>query len=215
MSLESVRQRVRAACETAGRDPESVTLVAVSKRHSVEKIREAYDHGQRVFGESYAQELVEKAEVLSSLDGIQWRMIGHLQRNKAKRVVAVASAIDSVDSLRLAEALDRHARDAQRVIEVCIQVNVGAESQKAGVGLDALDALVDGVRNLSALKLTGLMAIPPASGDARPHFQTLRAAAERLELSTLSMGMSGDLEAAIAEGATMVRVGTAIFGTRS
>lgn len=214
MSLESVRQRVRAACEAAGRDPESVTLVAVSKRHSVEKIRDAYDHGQRVFGESYAQELVEKAEALS-LEGIQWRMIGHLQRNKAKRVVAVASAIDSVDSLRLAEALDRHAREAQRVIEVCIQVNVGAESQKAGVALDALDALVEGVRNLSALKLAGLMAIPPASGDARPHFQTLREAAERLELSTLSMGMSGDLEAAIAEGATMVRVGTAIFGTRS
>lgn len=214
VSLGAVRARIERACEAVGRDPSEVTLVAVSKTHPVEKIREAYELGQRVFGESYAQELVAKAEALQ-LDGIEWRMIGHLQRNKAKRVVGVATAVDSVDSLRLAAAIDRHARDADRIVDVCIEVNVAAEPQKAGVTLDALDALVGSVRELDALRLEGLMTVPPAEGDPRPCFAALREAAERHGLKTLSMGMSGDLEQAIAEGATMVRIGTAIFGPRT
>lgn len=213
LKLEAVRERIRRACEASGRDPGEVTLVAVSKNHSAEAIREAYALGQRVFGESYAQELVAKAEALQ-LEGIEWRMIGHLQRNKAKRVVSVATAVDSVDSLRLAKAIDRHARDAGRVVDVCIEVNVAAEPQKAGVTLDALDALIAELRALDALRLRGLMTIPPAEGDPKPCFRALRNAAERNSLPTLSMGMSGDLEEAIAEGATMVRIGTAIFGPR-
>ena len=213
LGLDAVRSRIVRACEMVGRDASEVTLVAVSKTFGVDAIRAAYDAGQRVFGESYAQELVHKAEALSFPD-LEWRMIGHLQRNKAKRVVGVARAIDSVDSSRLAHAIDRHARDAGRTIEVCIEVNVAAEAQKSGVRIGALDALVAEVRGLDALRLTGLMTVPPAEGDPRPVFRALREAAERLELPALSMGMSGDLEAAIAEGATMVRVGTAIFGAR-
>ena len=213
--LEAVRQRIARALATAGREPGSVRLVAVSKRHPLEAIREAYAAGQRVFGESYAQELEAKASALSDLE-IEWRFIGHLQRNKAKVVVAAGAGVDSVDSRRLATALHQRASDAGAVLGVRVQVNVAGEHQKAGVAPAELDALIAHVRALGSLRLEGLMTIPPAGEpeDARPYFRALASLADRYELPVRSMGMSGDLEVAVAEGATEVRVGTAVFGPR-
>ena len=216
--LQAVRARIARAAEAAGRDPESVHLVAVSKRHPAEAIRAAFAAGQRVFGESYAQELESKAAELTDLEGLEWRFIGHLQRNKAKVVVAAGAAVDSLDSPRLADALAKRVRSAEggRVVPIRIQVNVAGEAQKAGVDPAELDALVQRVRELPELRLEGLMTIPPAGDpeDARPHFRALVALADRYGLPVRSMGMSGDLEVAVAEGATEVRIGTAIFGPR-
>jgi len=213
--LEAIRARIESATEAAGRAPGSVRLIAVSKRHPPEAIREAHAAGQRIFGESYAQELEAKAAALSDLD-LEWRFIGHLQRNKAKVIVAAGASVDSVDSPRLAKELHKRASAERVVMPVRIQVNVAGESQKSGVDPSTLDALVDRVRTLDALRLDGLMTIPPAGDpeDARPHFSALVALADRFELPVRSMGMSGDLEVAIAEGATEVRVGTAVFGPR-
>lgn len=213
--LEGVRARIERAVAAAGREPGSVRLVAVSKRHTPEAIREAYAAGQRVFGESYAQELETKAAALTDLD-LEWRFIGHLQRNKAKVVVGTGAGVDSVDSPRLATELHKRASADGRVIGVRLQVNVAGEDQKSGVEPSALAELVAHVRGLEGLRLEGLMTIPPAGEpeDARPHFQALVALADRYELPVRSMGMSGDLEVAIAEGATEVRVGTSVFGPR-
>ncbi|MBO6938959.1 MAG: YggS family pyridoxal phosphate-dependent enzyme [Deltaproteobacteria bacterium] len=213
--LAAVRARIDRAVAAAGREPGSVRLVAVSKRHPVEAIREAHAAGQRVFGESYAQELERKAAALSDLE-LEWRFIGHLQRNKAKVVVAAGAGVDSIDSPRLATAIHKRASADGVVVGVRIQVNVAGEAQKSGVATDALDALVDHVRGLDGLRLEGLMTIPPDGEpeDARPHFRALAALADRYELPVRSMGMSGDLEVAIAEGATEVRIGTAVFGQR-
>lgn len=215
--LATVRRRIEAACEDGGRDPSSVHLVAVSKVHPAERIREAYEAGQRDFGENYVQEMRSKAEALSDLPDLRFRLIGHLQRNKAKDAVAVASAVETVDSVRLAEALARRAEAAQRRLEVLLQVNVGGEAHKAGCEPDHLDELVRAARRLSALELRGLMTVPPWSDDperSRPFFARLRELAAAHGLPELSMGMTHDLEVAVAEGATIVRVGTAIFGPR-
>lgn len=213
--LQSVRDRIARAAEAAGRDPRTVQLIAVSKRHSAEAIRAAHAAGQRIFGESYAQELEAKAAELADLD-LEWRFIGHLQRNKAKVVVAAGAAVDSVDSPRLARELHKRASREDTLVPVHIQVNVAREEGKSGVDRSALEALVAEVRGLESLRLDGLMTIPPAGDpeDARPHFRALVALADRFELPVRSMGMSGDLEVAIAEGATEVRVGTAVFGPR-
>lgn len=213
--LAAVRDRIARAAESAGRDPASVQLIAVSKRHPVASIREAHAAGQRIFGESYAQELEAKAQELSDLE-LEWRFIGHLQRNKAKVIVAAGAAVDSVDSPRLARAIHKRASGEGVIIPVRIQVNVAREERKSGVDPDELDVLVGEVRALESLRLDGLMTIPPAGDpeDARPHFRSLVALADRYELPVRSMGMSGDLEVAIAEGATEVRVGTAVFGPR-
>ncbi len=213
--LDAVRARIASAAEAAGRDPAAVQLIAVSKRHPAAAIREAHEAGQRIFGESYAQELEAKAQELSDLD-LEWRFIGHLQRNKAKVVVAAGAAVDSVDSPRLARALHKRANQEGAIVPVRIQVNVAREERKSGVDPDTLDALVSEVRELESLRLDGLMTIPPAGDpeDARPHFRELARLADRYELPVRSMGMSADLEVAIAEGATEVRVGTAVFGPR-
>lgn len=213
--LASVRARIEAAVAAAGREPGSVRLVAVSKRHPPEAIREAHAAGQRIFGESYAQELEAKAAALADLD-LEWRFIGHLQRNKAKVVVGAGAGVDSVDSRRLASALHKRASGEGAVLGVRIQVNVAGEAQKSGVDPAELDSLVAHVGGLDALRLEGLMTIPPAGDpeDARPHFRALVAHAARHGLPVRSMGMSSDLEVAIEEGATEVRVGTAIFGPR-
>lgn len=215
--LGAVRERIARACERAGREPSSVRLVAVSKVHGPEMIRAAYDAGQRDFGENYVQEMVGKARALAELRDLRWRFIGHLQRNKAKHVVEVARAVETVDSTRLAEALDRRARAQGARLEVLLQVNVGGEARKSGCAPGEVDALVAAVRGLEALELRGLMTVPPHTGDpegARPFFRTLRLLAERHALAELSMGMTHDLEVAVEEGATIVRVGTAIFGAR-
>lgn len=212
--LAEVRQRIEAACRAAKRDPESVELVAVSKRHPPEAIRAAYDAGQRTFGESYAQELAEKRKALGIPDATM-RFIGHLQSNKASVVVDHADAVDTVHSAKLARALAKHATGRERPLEVLIQVDFGQETSKSGVRPAALPALIAEVRAEPMLDLRGLMTLPPADLEqARSCFAALRGLAETHGLRTLSMGMSDDLEVAIAEGSTQVRVGTAIFGPR-
>lgn len=214
--LDAVHQRIHAACASAGRDPKSVVLVAVSKKHSADAVRAAYARGQRVFGENYVQELVEKAAALSDLRDIEWHLIGHLQRNKAKDVVRIDAVVETVDSERLALALAERARAENKTLSVMLQVNVAGEAQKSGVAYAEAEALAAAVRKYERLSLIGLMTVPPDEGaDAsRPHFARLRELAEQLGVSGLSMGMSADLEAAIEEGATHVRVGTSIFGAR-
>lgn len=229
--LEQVRERIERACARAGRSSSEVTLVAVSKTHPAEAVREAYAAGQRVFGENYVQELSEKSAALADLEGLRWHFIGHLQRNKVKDVARVGAligaerspsrsgatvVIETVDSARLAIEIDKRA--AASKVPVLLQVNVAGEAQKSGCTPDELETLVRAVRELEHLELRGLMTVPPlgeAPEASRPHFARLRALAERHGLGELSMGMSADLEVAIEEGATLVRVGTAIFGARA
>lgn len=215
--LTAVRARMRDACARAGRAPESVRLVAVSKRHSPQAMREAYALGQREFGENYVQELAHKAAALADLPDLRLRLIGHLQRNKVKDVLRAGASVDTLDSLRLGEALAERAGLAGQVVEVLVQVNLAGEPQKSGVREGELPALVAAIQRLPALRVQGLMTVPPAelAPDAlRAHFRRLRELAIGLHLPELSMGMSDDLELAIEEGATMIRVGTAVFGPR-
>lgn len=219
--LAEVRARVAAACDRAGRDPAGVTLVAVSKTHDAALVREAYAAGQRDFGENYVQELVAKRDALADLGELRWHFIGHLQTNKARALAAFVHAVHTVDSPRLAAELDRRAATAGRVIDVFVQVNVGGEAQKSGCAPDELPAVLDALAPLASLRLRGLMTVPPHTEDpdeAAPYFAALRelrdAHGGAARLPELSMGMTHDLEAAISEGATVVRVGTAIFGAR-
>jgi PLP dependent protein len=215
-SLTRVRARIAAAAERVGRDPAHVRLVAVSKQHPPELVRAAHALGLRDFGENHVQALARKAAVLGDLPGLRWHMVGHLQRNKAKDVARVAHAVHSLDSVRVAEALARRT-DQGRPLEVLIQVNVGGETQKSGCAPVELDALVAAVRALPSLHLTGLMTVPPHTDDpdgARPFFKALASMAGRHGLPELSMGMTHDLEVAVEEGATVVRIGTALFGAR-
>lgn len=214
--LKSVQVRIAAACAAAQRNVSEVKLVAVSKMHPAAAIREAYALGQRSFGENYVQELVKKSNELSDLRDIEWHLIGHLQRNKVKEVTRITHVVETVDSERLALAIAERATYEKKIQNVLIQVNVGGEGQKSGCLVSELAALVATVRAQASLNLRGLMTVPP-EGDAettRPYFAQLRSLAAREGLHELSMGMSGDLEAAIAEGATSIRVGTAIFGQR-
>jgi pyridoxal phosphate enzyme (YggS family) len=210
--LTRVRERIAAACARAGRDPAGLRLVAVSKTQPLDKLREAAAAGQRIFGENYAQELREKAD---ALPGCEWHFVGALQTNKARLVVGRAALIHTCDRIALAQELSKRARNAGLVQPVLLEVNVGREPQKAGALPEDTPALLAEVRALPGLRCEGLMCIPPASGDPRPHFRALRELAQRLGLAELSMGMSADYETAIEEGATLVRVGTAIFGERS
>lgn len=214
--LRAVRERILRACQAAGRDPAEVKLLAVSKFQPSSAIREAYALGQREFGENYAQELAEKAAELKDLPDLRFRFIGGLQRNKLKLLVPLGCAVETLASASTARALHERALAAGKHIEVMLQVNVSGESQKGGVLPEELSALVAEVRSLSSLSLTGLMTIPRADDPsaARASFRRLRALAQAQGLLELSMGMSDDLELAIAEGATRVRVGTAIFGPR-
>jgi PLP dependent protein len=211
--LAVVRARIREAATRSGRDPSDLTLVAVSKRHPAEAIREAYAEGQRDFGENYAQELEEKARALADLPDLRLHFIGHLQRNKAKLVAPNVALVHTIDSLALAQAIERRAEG--NAPKLLIQVNVAGEAQKSGVAPDAVEGLRDAIARETSLEVEGLMTIPPAEGDPRPHFTALAALARRLGLRELSMGMSDDLEDAVAAGATLVRVGTAIFGPRA
>jgi pyridoxal phosphate enzyme (YggS family) len=212
----SVHARIRVACERAGRDPASVQLIAASKFQSLEAIRRAYEVGQRDFAENYVQELVTKADALADLTELRWHLIGHLQRNKIKEVVRVGCSVQTLDSVRLIEALASRAEPA-RAIDVLLQVNIAHEPQKAGVLPDDLGPLVTAARAAPGLQLRGLMTVPKPSddpGETRAYFRRLRELASEFGLRELSMGMSGDLELAIEDGATQVRVGTALFGAR-
>ena len=216
-ALAAVRARMFAACERVGRDVSSVTLVAVSKRQSLAAMRAAYALGQRDFGENYVQELVRKADALAALPDIRWHLIGRLQSNKVKDVVRIGCTVHTLDSVRTAELLDKRASAAGKNLPVLIQVNLADESQKAGVGPSDVAPLAAAVRAMPSLTVCGLMAIPNVDASveqSRTHFANLRALAEQVGLLQLSMGMSHDFELAIEEGATMVRVGTAIFGER-
>jgi PLP dependent protein len=220
--LAGIRGRVVDAARRAGRDPSSVTLLAVSKGQPVSAIREAYDAGQRDFGESYAQELAHKAIELADLADLSFHFIGRLQRNKARDVARVAVSVHAVDREALAIELSKRAVDASRQLSVYLEVNVSGEASKGGAAPDEVEALASQVEALPGLSLSGLMTIPPATDDperARPVFAELRRLRDRLlpshpRLAGLSMGMTSDFEVAIAEGATVVRVGTAIFGPR-
>lgn len=221
-ALNEIRSRIERACAASGRDPRSVTLVAVSKTHPPEAIRAAYQAGQRDFGENYAQELATKREALADLTDLRWHFIGALQSNKAKLVVPGCVLVHAVDRESVAEALGKRAAAAGTLAEALLEVNVGDEASKAGVSPEHVEGLVRQWSKRPSLRLRGLMCIPPpcdAPDDARPYFRRLRALRDALqplhpELELLSMGMSGDFEAAIAEGATHVRVGSAIFGAR-
>ena len=219
--LAAVRARIAAAERTYGRPPGAVTLLAVSKAQPAAAITAAYEAGQRDFGESYLQEALPKLTALAGTD-IRWHFTGALQSNKTQAVARHFAWVHSLDRLKLAERLNAQRPAQLPALNVCIQVNVGGEPQKAGVEPARLPDLARAVAALPRLHLRGLMCLPPATEDfaaQRRHFRALREASDDLRqggfaLDTLSMGMSQDLEAAIAEGATLVRVGTALFGAR-
>ncbi len=223
-NLERVRERIRAACRRSGRASDEVRLIAVSKTVPPELIREAYQAGMRDFGENRVQEVAAKREKLTDLEAT-WHLIGHLQSNKAKLAVQLFDWVQSVDSLHVAEKLDQCAADNGRRIPVLLEVNLGQEASKFGVEEAEVFKLAAAVGGLSALELRGLMALPPLlenPEEVRPFFRRLRELARRIDdqklpgvsMRELSMGMSHDFEVAIEEGATIVRVGTAIFGPR-
>jgi pyridoxal phosphate enzyme (YggS family) len=208
--LAAVRERIARACDRARRDPASVLLVAVSKLQPLDLLREALAAGHSAFGENYAQELREKADALPA----EWHFLGALQTNKAKYVVGRAALVHTCDRLALAQELAKRASARGLVQRVLVEVNLANEPQKGGARPDQVEDLVRELRAMPALRCEGLMCIPPAEGDPRRWFRELRQMRDRLGLGHLSMGMSADFEAAIEEGATVVRVGTAIFGER-
>jgi pyridoxal phosphate enzyme (YggS family) len=220
--LARVQERIAAACRQSGRDAAEVRLLAVSKGQPLGALQAVAAAGQRCFGESYAQEAVEKVRQLDC-PGCEWHFIGPLQSNKAHSVAQYFDWVHSIDRSKIAAALSRHRAADRPPLQACLQVNISGEASKSGVALADLPALADRVAALPGLRLRGLMAIPRPTRDPaaqRAAFRQLREAWEGLRsrghaLDTLSMGMSDDLEAAIAEGSTLVRVGTAIFGPRS
>jgi len=214
MTLSAITDRLRTAELQAGRTPGSVTLIAVSKVQTEDRVRAVLDQGQRVFGENRVQEAQGRwAAFEQDYTDLSLHLIGPLQTNKARAAVEMFDAIHTVDRLKLAQALARLADERGACPDLFVQVNTGAEPQKAGVLPDEADALIADARALS-LPLVGLMCIPPASADPAPHFRDLAAIAARNGLTGLSMGMSDDFETAVAHGATHIRVGSAIFGAR-
>lgn len=222
-NLEQVRSNIVRACEAVGRDPGEVTLVAVSKTKPVSLLQEAYDAGARVFGENKVQEIIDKYDKLPG--DIQWHMIGHLQRNKVKYIVDKVSMIHSVDSLRLAIAIEQEAAKHELRVPVLIEVNVAEEESKFGVKMDEVIPLLLQICDFSHLEVRGLMTIAPFVENPESNREIFRQlkklsvdiAAKNINnitMSVLSMGMTGDYEVAVQEGATMVRVGTGIFGER-
>ncbi|SPA38341.1 Conserved hypothetical protein, UPF0001 family; putative racemase [Cupriavidus taiwanensis] len=222
-NLQAVRQGIAAAAQQAGRQPADVALLAVSKTVSPDRIRAAYAAGQREFGENYVQEGIDKIAALADLRGhLQWHFIGPLQSNKTRPVAEHFDWVHTIDRLRIAERLSAQRPAGMPALQVCIQVNISGEASKSGVAPAEVPALAHAVAALPNLRLRGLMAIPEPAHDCaaqRRPFAAMRAMlqalrADGLALDTLSMGMSGDMDAAIAEGATLVRIGTAIFGAR-
>jgi pyridoxal phosphate enzyme (YggS family) len=227
-NIESIHERIAAAASRAGRNPKEIALMAVSKTHPPERIREAYEAGLRVFGENRIQEFASKIGALQNLPDAEWHMIGHLQTNKASKATELFHAVDSVDSLKLAEKLDAAARQLGKKLSLLLEINVGGEAAKSGVAPDspALDELLIAAPRLDSLQFRGLMTVPPFTDDpqdARPYFRKLRELRDNIaarkhpgvNMDVISMGMSHDFEVAIEEGSTCVRVGTAIFGERT
>jgi PLP dependent protein len=226
-SVVRVRERIAAAAARVGRDPHSVTLMAVSKTVEPERIRQAIAAGIRMLGENRVQEFEGKFPSSEDRKGAEWHLIGHLQSNKARKAVELFEAIDSLDSVRLAEKLNHAAAELAKTLPVLIEINAGGEGSKTGIPLDSpeLEELLSAMPRFEHLQVRGLMAVPPFTSHpdaARPYFRLLRdlrdsIAARRLprvQMDVLSLGMSHDFEVAIEEGSTCVRVGTAIFGER-
>ncbi|MFB3830011.1 MAG: YggS family pyridoxal phosphate-dependent enzyme [Bryobacteraceae bacterium] len=212
--VAAVRARIEGAAARARRDPAAITLVAVTKTFPAAVVCAAYALGLRVFGENYIQEFEAKAPALAGLESAEFHFIGHLQSNKARRAAELFGCVETVDSAKLARRL----AEAGRPLEVMLEVKLSPEQSKSGAAPEDLPALIDAVRLCPNLRLSGLMTMPPWSEDAelsRPYFSRLRELAERHGLAGLSMGMSHDLEVAVEEGATHVRVGTALFGSRA
>jgi pyridoxal phosphate enzyme (YggS family) len=215
--LRAVEARIQAAVERSGRHRSEITLVAVSKKFSAERIREGYQAGLREFGENYVQEFAEKRSRLSDLTDARFHLIGHLQSNKARVASDLFDVIQTADSAKLLERLNAAAGEHGRTLEVLIEVKLSDEQSKSGADPQKLPALLNAAAACSHLQLTGLMTMPPWSDDpeqSRPYFRSLAGLARQYGFRKLSMGMSGDLEVAIEEGATIVRVGTALFGPR-
>jgi len=223
-NLDNIMRRIAAAARRTGRDSNEIRLVAVSKRKSVEQIEEAYNCGQRIFGENYLQESLEK--IASVAPDIQWHFIGHLQSNKAGSAAMAFGMIETVDRFKIGVALDRSLEGSGRILPVLAQINIGRETQKSGVLPEDAEALLKELHGLNNIRVHGLMVMPPYFENpeaVRPFFRQTRILAEELQAKgllpgkgqiELSMGMSGDFEVAIEEGATLVRVGTALFGQR-
>jgi pyridoxal phosphate enzyme (YggS family) len=220
-NLDQVRERIERAAAKAGRDPRGIKLIAVTKTVAVERIQEAITAGAMIFGENYIQEARHKIEEIGN-PGVQWHFIGHLQTNKANYAVRLFDLIHSVDSILVARELDKRAAAADKVVECLIEVNLSQEGSKFGISKERAPELAHEMTGLKNISLKGLMTMPPYSDDpeeARPYFIALRRLKEEMDrdgtpLPELSMGMSTDFEAAIEEGATLVRVGRAIFGER-
>ena len=223
-NLEQVRKNIDEACRMAGRDPKEVTLIAVSKTKPVSMLKEAYDAGARCFGENKVQEIMDKHPQLP--EDIQWHMIGHLQRNKVKYIVEKVSMIHSVDSLRLAQTIEQEAAKHNVCVPVLLEVNVAQEESKFGLKMEEVLPLIETIADFPHIKVQGLMTIAPYvenAEDNRDFFRQLKKLSVDIEakninnvsMSVLSMGMTGDYQVAVQEGATMVRVGTGIFGERN
>jgi pyridoxal phosphate enzyme (YggS family) len=211
--LQRVTERIGNACARSGRRADTVRLLAVTKIFGPEAIRDAWNLGLREFGENYVQEMEQKAPAVSDLEGARFHLIGHLQSNKSKKAAQLFSSIDTVDSAKLASRVDAEGKP----LDVMIEVKLSHEEAKSGTDPAELPDILAAIRASKNLKLAGLMTVPPWSEDpelSRPYFARLRALADQFGISGLSMGMSNDLEVAIEEGATLVRVGTALFGSR-
>jgi pyridoxal phosphate enzyme (YggS family) len=226
-NLDQVRSRITATARRCQRNPGEIALIAVSKTFPAEAIREAYEAGQRLFGENKVQEFDKKIAALNDLSGAEFHMIGHLQSNKSKRAVELFQAVDSVDSVKVAERLNAAAAEVKKTLPVLLEINVGGEEAKSGISLDwtEVEPLLANAVQWKSLELHGLMTVPPFTEDpekARPYFRQLRELRDeiaqrnfpRVRMDVLSMGMSHDFEVAIEEGSTCVRVGTAVFGER-
>ncbi len=214
-ALAAVKQRIADCARTTGRDPAAITLVAVSKTHDAAAMRPALGAGQRVFGENRVQEAKAKwPHLKAEFPDIELHLIGPLQTNKVRDAVALFDVIETVDRPKLARALADEMERSGRQVPCLLQVNTGLEPQKAGLHPESVDAMLRLCRTEYQLPVIGLMCIPPADEDPAPHFQMLAEAAARNDLAVISMGMSGDYDIAIAQGATHVRVGSAIFGAR-
>lgn len=220
-----IREQVRNSALAAGRDPSEIRIVAVSKKVPADRVESALSEGVTILGENYIQEAKEKIIALSR-HNVSWHFIGHLQSNKAKYAVRLFELIHSVDSFKLAREIDRQAKRIEKTQDILVQVNVAEEESKSGISLGGVSALIKDISSLDNVRIRGLMTMPPFFNNpekARPFFKALRTLSQQItrqgipnvEMRELSMGMSGDFEAAIAEGATLVRIGTAIFGSRT
>lgn len=222
--LKRINDRISEIAERCGRNPDSIRLVAVGKTKPAASVKAAFEAGATIIGENYIQEAREKFDTLTKLP-ISWHFIGHLQSNKAKYAVTLFDLIHTVDSYKLAKELNKQAKKIAKTQDILIQVNISKEATKSGVSVKETEQLVRDIGNLSHLRLLGLMTVPPffnSPEKARPYFAALRKLQEKIQqkdipnvhLNELSMGMTGDYEVAIEEGATLVRIGTAIFGSR-